>query len=153
MNVRHVNPEGLPHNPAFSQAVVVESPTKTIYVGGQNGVDASGRVVGDTVAAQSAQDFANLATVLAAEGATLADIVSWTIAVVDGQPLLEGFAAFQQVWDPARPAAGDLGARRGRPGTGVPGGGERRRRPLTAPGGGGASWNRTNDLALIRGAL
>ena len=45
MGVRHINPEGLHRNPAFSQAVVVEQPAKTIYVGGQNGVDSSGRVV------------------------------------------------------------------------------------------------------------
>jgi enamine deaminase RidA (YjgF/YER057c/UK114 family) len=103
MSVRHVNPEGLHESPAFSQAVVVEAPTKTIYVGGQNGVGPDGQVVGDTLAAQSAQAFANLATVLHAEEAGLADIVAWTITVVDGQPILEGVAAFQEVWDPADP--------------------------------------------------
>jgi enamine deaminase RidA (YjgF/YER057c/UK114 family) len=103
MSVRHVNPPGLPRNPAFSQAVVVEAPHRTIYVGGQNGVDADGTVVGDTMAAQARQAFRNLATVLAAEGATLADIVRWSIAVVDGHPLPEGFAAFQEAWDPADP--------------------------------------------------
>ncbi|MEU8272220.1 hypothetical protein AB0B89_34345 [Sphaerisporangium sp. NPDC049002] len=41
MSTRHINPEGLHRSPAFSQAVVVEQPTKTIYIGGQNGVDAS----------------------------------------------------------------------------------------------------------------
>jgi len=80
MTVRHVNPEGMHKSPAFSQAVVVESPTKTIYIGGQNGVGPDGQVVGDTLGAQSAQAFANLATILEAEGATLADVVpgrSW----------------------------------------------------------------------------
>ena len=55
MNIRHVNPEGLHRSPAFSQAVVVEQPTKTIYVGGQNGVDAEGQLVGTTLAEQSLQ--------------------------------------------------------------------------------------------------
>jgi hypothetical protein len=45
MSTRHINPEGLHRSPAFSQAVVVEQPTKTIYIGGQNGVDADGKVV------------------------------------------------------------------------------------------------------------
>ena len=40
MVARHINPEGLHRSPAFSQAVVVEQPAKTIYIGGQNGVDA-----------------------------------------------------------------------------------------------------------------
>jgi len=101
MSVRHVNPEGMPRSPAFSQAVVVEAPAKTIYVGGQNGVGADGKVVGDTVGEQARQAFRNLASVLAAEGATLADIVRWSIAVVDGHSVYEGFGAFQEVWDPS----------------------------------------------------
>jgi enamine deaminase RidA (YjgF/YER057c/UK114 family) len=103
MSTRHVNPEGLHRNPAFSQAVVVEQPAKTIYVGGQNGVDAEGKVVGSTLAEQAPQALRNLATVLESEGASLADVVHWRIAVVDGHPLQDGVAAFQQVWDPADP--------------------------------------------------
>jgi enamine deaminase RidA (YjgF/YER057c/UK114 family) len=53
MSTRHINPEGLHRSPAFSQAVVVEQPTKTIYIGGQNGVDADGKVVGPTVGEQA----------------------------------------------------------------------------------------------------
>ncbi len=103
MTVRHINPEGLHRSPAFSQAVVVEQPAKTIYIGGQNGVDADGRVVGPTVAEQSRQAFHNLQAILASEGATLGDIVHWRIAVVEGNSFDEGVAAFQQVWDPADP--------------------------------------------------
>jgi len=93
----------LHRNPAFSQAVVVEQPRKTIYVGGQNGVDAEGRVVGPTLAEQSLQALRNLETILHSEGATLADVVHWRIAVVQGQPIEEGFGAFAQVWDPVDP--------------------------------------------------
>jgi len=100
---RHINPEGLHRSPAFSQAVVVEQPTKTIYIGGQNGVDADGKLVGSTVGAQSLQAFRNLETILESEGASLADIVHWTIAVVDGNAFDEGVAAFQEVWNPADP--------------------------------------------------
>src|SRR5680860_642535 len=46
MSTRHINPEGLHHHPAYSQAVVVEQPAKTIYIGGQNGVDADDFPVG-----------------------------------------------------------------------------------------------------------
>ncbi|GAA3193675.1 RidA family protein [Actinocorallia longicatena] len=103
MSVRHINPEGLHRNPGFSQAVVVERPAKTIYIGGQNGVGPDGKVVGDTVAEQAGQALRNLATVLESEGAGLANIVHWTIAVVDGHALDDGFAAFQKAWDPADP--------------------------------------------------
>ena len=103
MSTRHVNPEGLHRSPAFSQAVVVEQPSKTIYIGGQNGVDADGKVVGPTVAEQSLQAFRNLATILESEGASLANIVHWRIATVEGQSFDEGVAAFQQVWNRADP--------------------------------------------------
>ncbi|MEU7893178.1 RidA family protein [Nonomuraea sp. NPDC049152] len=103
MGVRHVNPEGLHRSPAFSQAVVVEQPAKTIYVGGQNGVDADGKVVGPTVGEQARQVFRNLATILESEGASLANIVHWRIAVVDGHTFDEGVAAFQEVWNLADP--------------------------------------------------
>jgi enamine deaminase RidA (YjgF/YER057c/UK114 family) len=103
MSIRHINPEGLHRNPAFSQAVVVENPAKTIYVGGQNGVDADGKVVGPTVGEQSLQALRNLETILKSEGATLANVVHWTVAIVDGHPINDGVAAFQQVWNPADP--------------------------------------------------
>ncbi len=103
MNVRHINPEGLHRNPGFSQAVVVEQPAKTIYIGGQNGVGADGKVVGPTVGEQASQALRNLAIILESEGASLANIVHWSIAVVDGHDLGEGFAAFQQAWNPADP--------------------------------------------------
>src|SRR5579859_7046156 len=91
MSTRHINPAGLHRSPAFSQAVVVEQPAKTIYIGGQNGVDADGKVVGATVGEQTGQALRNLATILESEGATLASIVHWTIAVVDGHAFDEGF--------------------------------------------------------------
>ncbi|MEV0589286.1 RidA family protein [Nonomuraea sp. NPDC050310] len=99
MGVRHINPEGLHRSPAFSQAVVVEQPAKTIYIGGQNGVDADGKVVGPTVGEQARQIFRNLATLLESEGATLANIVHWRIAVVAGHTFDEGVAAFQEAWN------------------------------------------------------
>ncbi|MEU8798540.1 RidA family protein [Spirillospora sp. NPDC048819] len=103
MSTRHINPEGLHRSPAFSQAVVVEQPAKTIYIGGQNGVDADGKVVGPTLGEQAGQAFRNIATILESEGATLANIVHWRIAVVEGNSVEEGVAAFQQVWNPADP--------------------------------------------------
>ena len=45
-SVKHLNPEGLHKNPAYSQAVVTPGNVRTVYVGGQNAIDASGKVVG-----------------------------------------------------------------------------------------------------------
>lgn len=103
MSTRHINPAGLHHSPAFSQAVVVEQPAKTIYIGGQNGVGADGRIAGPTVREQTGQALRNLAAILGSEGPSLASIVHWSVAVVDGHAFDEGFAAFRQAWNPADP--------------------------------------------------
>ena len=106
MSTRHVNSEGLHRSPAFSQAVVVEQPAKTIYVGGQNGVGADGTVVGAGMAEQTRQAFANLRTCLEAAGAEVTDIVKWTILYVEGADVHGGLAAFSEFWprDAAPPA-------------------------------------------------
>ena len=46
MPVEHINPDNLIKSPAFTNVVVVTGSMKTIYVGGQDSVDASGKVVG-----------------------------------------------------------------------------------------------------------
>jgi enamine deaminase RidA (YjgF/YER057c/UK114 family) len=97
--VRHLNPEGLPQNPAFSNVVVVPASATTIYIGGQNAVDASGAIVGQgDIAAQTEQVLRNIEIALAAAGAKLEHIVKWTIYIVQGQPLGPGLAVFQRVW-------------------------------------------------------
>lgn len=94
MPVQYLNPPELLQSVAFSQAVVVERPARTVYVGGQNGVDATGVVVGD-LSDQTARALENTRIALDAAGATLADVISWTVAVVSGQDLRAGFAAMQ----------------------------------------------------------
>ena len=98
-NVRHLNPEGLYKNPAYSQAVVTTGNVKTVYVGGQNAVDASGEVVGKgDIKAQAEQIFKNLETALAAGGARLDHVIKWNIYVLQGQPSQPAFEVFQRVW-------------------------------------------------------
>lgn len=98
LKVDHLNPPELPRNPAFSQGVSVAGPARTIYVGGQNAVAADGTVVGDDLGTQTTRALENLAAVLAEAGAGLEDVVHWSLAVVAGQPLAGGFAAFQRTW-------------------------------------------------------
>jgi enamine deaminase RidA (YjgF/YER057c/UK114 family) len=99
MAVQHLNPRGLPHNPAFSQGVSVSGAHRTIYVGGQNAVDESEAIVGrGDIGAQTRQVFANLRRVLEAGGAGLEHIVKWNIYVVHGQPVEPALAVFQEEW-------------------------------------------------------
>ena len=93
-SVQRLRPEGLVRSPAFSHVAVVPPGATTIYVGGQNAVDAAGAIVGgDDIAAQSARALANAKTALEAVGATLADVVQWTVLFVDGVDLGAGYGA------------------------------------------------------------
>ncbi len=93
------NPDGMHRNPAFSNVAVVSGSVRTIYVGGQDAVDADGNVVGvGDIAAQTEQVLRNLGTALAAAGAGPEHVVKWTIFIVDGQDFRAGYAAFQRVW-------------------------------------------------------
>ncbi len=97
--VRHLNPDDLTKNPAFTQVVTVTGPVKTIYIGGQDAVDATGAIIGKgDLKAQVEQIFKNLQTALAAAGATLEQVIKWNVYVVQGQPLQPAFEVFQHVW-------------------------------------------------------
>lgn len=97
--VLYINPEGLSRNPAFTNVVVVTGHVKTIYIGGQDAVDASGKIVGKgDIKKQTEQVLANLQTALKAGGAELEHIVKWNVYVVQGQNLQQGFEVFQQFW-------------------------------------------------------
>lgn len=98
-HVEFLNPEGLNRNPAFSNVAIVSGPVRTIYVGGQDAIDAEGRIVGvGDLAAQTEQVLRNLRTALTAAGAGPEHVVKWNVLVVEGQDFGVGFAAFQRVW-------------------------------------------------------
>ena len=94
-------PRGAPPQPAFSQAVVVEQPTKWFYIGGQNGVDADGKVVGPTVGEQASQRSATSPPSSRAKGKP-GQHRALDHRRVGGHAFDEGFAAFQ-AWNPADP--------------------------------------------------
>jgi enamine deaminase RidA (YjgF/YER057c/UK114 family) len=98
-SVRYINPDSLNKNPAFTNVVVVEGNVKTVHIGGQDAVNASGEIVGKgDIVAQTEQIVRNLRAALAAGGAGPEHIIKWNVYVVEGQPLQAGFAAFQNAW-------------------------------------------------------
>ena len=89
-----LQPAGLVHSPAFSHVAVLPAGATQILVGGQNAVDEHGTLVGQgDFVAQVEQVMANLKVALAAAGATITDLVSISIAVVDGTDLQAGYAS------------------------------------------------------------
>jgi enamine deaminase RidA (YjgF/YER057c/UK114 family) len=98
-SVDRFNPICLPRNPAFTNLAVVSGSVRTIYVGGQDAVDASGQVVGrGDIAKQVAQVLTNIEAALASVDATLEDIVKWNVLLVEGQPLDVAFDVFREKW-------------------------------------------------------
>lgn len=97
--VELLNPEGLHRNPAFSNVAVVSGSVRTIYIGGQDAVDAEGNIVGiGDIAAQTEQVLRNLRTALTAAGAGPEHVVKWNVLIVEGQDFASGYAVFQRVW-------------------------------------------------------
>lgn len=104
MMLTHLNPDSLHHNPAFSQGVLIEGPGALLVVGGQNGVDADGAVVGDDLGTQTQQALRNVLAVLDSAGAGPEHVAKLTIYLVAGSDVRAGFGAAQEVWG-AHPTA------------------------------------------------
>ena len=98
MEITHLNPSTLFSNPAFSQGVLVRGAHNTLYVGGQNGTDASGAIVPGGLGPQTEQALTNVLAVLADAGADQSNVVRLAVYLVDGQSFEEGFAASASVW-------------------------------------------------------
>jgi enamine deaminase RidA (YjgF/YER057c/UK114 family) len=97
--VQFINPDVLNKNPAFTNIIVVTGSVKTLYVGGQNAVDASGAIIGKgDFKAQTQQVLKNIQAALSAGGARLEHVIKWNLYVVQGQLLQAGFEVFQQFW-------------------------------------------------------
>lgn len=88
-----IQPPGLVASPAFSHVAVVPAGATTIYVGGQNGVDASGAVVSPDVAEQSRRALDNASIALEAAGASIADVVQWTVLIDQDADLTAAYGA------------------------------------------------------------
>lgn len=93
MKITRLQPAGLVVSPAFSHVAVVPAGATTIYVGGQNGVDETGAIVSADIAAQSRGAVENASVALAAAGATLADVVQWTVLIAEGADLGAAYGA------------------------------------------------------------
>ena len=93
MEITKLLPAGLVVSPAFSHVAVVPAGATTIYVGGQDGVDENGAIVSDDVAEQSVRALDNASTALEAAGATLADVVQWTVLIHEDADLGAAYGA------------------------------------------------------------
>ncbi|MCX4095163.1 RidA family protein [Nocardia sp. alder85J] len=106
MNIRLLQPAGLVASPAFSHTAIVPPGATTIYVGGQNGVDENGSVVSADIAEQSLRAVENAGVALEAAGATLGDVIAWTVLIDADADLRAAYGAIAPKL--ARPGAPPL---------------------------------------------
>jgi 2-iminobutanoate/2-iminopropanoate deaminase len=73
-DVRYSNPPGMSSPPAYSHVVEVNGPHRTVYLAGQTGVDATGKVA-EGFRAQAVQVMENIKTALASVGGGFEHVV------------------------------------------------------------------------------
>jgi enamine deaminase RidA (YjgF/YER057c/UK114 family) len=73
-DVRYSNPPGMSTPPTYSHVVEVNGPHRTVYLAGQTGADASGKVA-EGFRAQAVQVMENLKTALASVGGGFENVV------------------------------------------------------------------------------
>jgi enamine deaminase RidA (YjgF/YER057c/UK114 family) len=93
MEITRLQPAGLVVSPAFSHVAIVPAGATTIYLGGQNGVDETGAVVSSDVAEQSRRAIDNASIALEAAGASLADVVQWTVLIAADADIAAAYGA------------------------------------------------------------
>ena len=99
MTVEYLNPEGMHHNPAFSQGIVLPAGARTLLIGGQNAVDVNGQIVGKgDIGAQTEKALANLQLVLKEAGGSLEHLVQVKLYLAGDVDLRPGFGAWMAVW-------------------------------------------------------
>jgi 2-iminobutanoate/2-iminopropanoate deaminase len=81
-----------------------------LYVSGQVGIDpATGRIVGDDVAAQTRQALTNFRALVEAAGLTMADVVKTTVFLVDLDRFAEMNAIYREFFAAPWPARSTVG--------------------------------------------
>lgn len=97
MPIKHLNPDSMHKNPAFSQGIIIPANARILVIGGQNAVNKQGEVVGKgDMAAQTTQALDNLIAVLDEAGGSLDDLIRVGIYFKAGEDLNAGFGAWMK---------------------------------------------------------
>lgn len=112
--LRSIDPVALPTSPAFAQGMVVP-PGPLLFVGGQNGNDADGRLL-DGLGPQTEQALRNVLAVLAEAGSGPEHVAKLTIYITPEVDPNAAYAASQAVWGDNRCTVTVLALAPARPG-------------------------------------
>ena len=97
-NLRFINPSTLAKPPGYTHVIEVTGPGRTVYIAGQTGRDATGKLAGapGEFRAQATQAFENLKNALAAVGANFEHVVKLNNYLVD---ITAHFPTYREVRD------------------------------------------------------
>lgn len=84
-HLRYLNPPTNPNNPSFTQAIEATTPGRILYIAGQQGLDASGKLVGapGDFRAQAEQAFENIKGLVAAAGGGMEHVIKLNHYFID----------------------------------------------------------------------
>jgi len=104
MNTRllPVDPPNLVRSTAYAQGMIAPA-GRTLYVGGQNGVDSSGTLL-EGLGAQTEQALRNVLAVLDAAGTDAEHVAKLTIYLSAGIDPTDAYSATRSVWGDRRTA-------------------------------------------------
>lgn len=109
-----VDPPSIPRSPAFAQGMILP-PGPTLYIGGQNGIDSSGKLLRG-LGPQTEQALRNVLAVLAEAGAGPEHVARMTIYLAPGIDPNDAFAASRAVWGGTRSTVTVLSVAPAKPG-------------------------------------
>jgi enamine deaminase RidA (YjgF/YER057c/UK114 family) len=87
MSVELINPDGLYEPPVYTQLAIGRG-SRVVFISGQVGYDADGKLVSEDVVEQAGQAYGNVRTAVEALGGSVQDIAKLTIFVVGHRPEL-----------------------------------------------------------------
>ena len=94
--IEHINQDGLMMNSAVSQVIMIQGSGKTIYIGGQNSVNANREIVGKgNIQTQTEQIMQNMQIALSDCNVTFDNLVKLNIYIVQGQDAYGAFLISQ----------------------------------------------------------
>ena len=97
MTLTHVNPSTMHKNPYFSQATLVDG-GRLLFIGEQNGVDASGQIVDGGAGPQAAQAIEQVKAILADVGADTSAVAKLTVYFARDVELNDILGPAMQSW-------------------------------------------------------
>lgn len=98
MSIKYVNPNGLLKSPVFTQGIIVPVNTNTLIIGGQNGVDETGQLIGQDLGRQTEKAIDNVLRILADAGGKIENLVRLGIYVKGDVDIRPGFQAWMKIW-------------------------------------------------------